>query len=160
MVTPTIANMSKVPPYSRFKPASETSSRIKRSVRSTETKAERTLVRALKAKGLAFETHCADLPGKPDIVFRTALLAVFCDGDFWHGRHWPSLQTRLRGRANPEYWVAKIAANRSRDRRVARTLRADGWSVVRVWETDVLKDPEGAVRAVVRHLRRRQSADS
>jgi DNA mismatch endonuclease (patch repair protein) len=67
---------------------------------------------------------------KPDFVFRKLKLAVFVDGCFWHGcpRHF------IKPRNNAAFWRAKIAANRTRDRFVNRTLRAQGWKVLRIWE--------------------------
>ncbi|TAJ79308.1 hypothetical protein EPO44_19395, partial [bacterium] len=78
----------------------------------------------------------------PDIVFPKAKLAIFCDGDFWHGRNWTNLHAALRQRANPTYWIAKIAANRARDERTRRAIRRRGWQVVRLWETDIRRDPD------------------
>jgi DNA mismatch endonuclease (patch repair protein) len=67
---------------------------------------------------------------------------VFVDGDFWHGRDWLALQERSQARANPDYWIAKIGRNVQRDRSQTRTLESRGWRVIRVWERDVLSDPE------------------
>jgi len=145
--------MLKVPRFSSFKPASETASRIKQRNRSRDTKAEVLLRKELWRRGLRYRLHVSDLPGKPDIVFRRVRVVVFCDGDFWHGRRWHSRREKLARGANAPYWTAKIAANVARDRRNTRLLRAAGWTVVRLWETDVLRDVaraagrvEGAVR--------------
>jgi DNA mismatch endonuclease (patch repair protein) len=86
--------------------------------------------------------------GKPDIVFRRARVVVFCDGDFWHGRRRRERLDKLARGANAPYWTAKIAANAARDRRTTRVLRAAGWTVVRLWETDVLRDVRRAARRV------------
>ena len=83
----------------------------------------------------------------------SARVAVFCDGDFWHGRNWPRLRTQLARRANSTYWIAKIGANRTRDRRQTNLLRRLGWSVVRVWETDVLASPDRFVDMIELHIR-------
>jgi DNA mismatch endonuclease (patch repair protein) len=91
-------------------------------------------------------------------VFERARLAVFCDGDFWHGRRWPRLREQLARRANPDYWIAKIATNRARDRRDRRALRVAGWTVVRVWETDVRKSAEALVDRIVRAAQSRNQA--
>ena len=68
--------------------------------------------------------------GKPDFVFRAAKVAVFVDGCFWHGC--PRHATKPAG--NREFWEAKLSRNKSRDRKVSRTLRTKGWRVLRVWE--------------------------
>jgi DNA mismatch endonuclease (patch repair protein) len=103
------------------------------------------------------------LPGKPDVVFVAAKVAVFCDGDFWHGRHWQDLRERLRRGANGTYWIAKIHANRKRDKRVNIELRNTGWRVMRLWEGDILTNPDRAARkicqAVVSRLRSHASCE-
>jgi DNA mismatch endonuclease (patch repair protein) len=79
-------------------------------------------------------------------------VVVFCDGDFWHGRDWLRRRRKLVAGANAAYWVAKIAANIARDRRNTRLLRHQGWTVVRLWETDILARPAGAVEIVLEAL--------
>jgi len=145
--------MPKVPRFSSFKPASEIASRIKQRNRSRDTKAEVLLRKELWRRGLRYRLHARDLPGKPDIVFRGVRVVVFCDGDFWHGRRWRERQKKLARGANAPYWTAKIAANVARDRRTTRLLRAEGWTVLRLWETDVLRDvgrAAGRVEAAVK----------
>jgi DNA mismatch endonuclease, patch repair protein len=132
--------MPKVPRFSDFTSTSDTASRIKQRNRAKDTKAEMLLRRELWRRGLRYRLHAVDLPGKPDIVFRGARVAVFCDGDFWHGRNSPARLARLAGGANAPYWVAKITANIERDRRNNRKLRLAGWKVVRLWETDIVRD--------------------
>lgn len=146
--------MPKVPRFSNFKPASDTASRIKQRNRSRDTKAELLLRKELWRHGLRYRLHAQDLPGKPDIVFRGARVVVFCDGDFWHGRRWHERREKLSRGANALYWTAKIAANVARDRRKTRALQRAGWSVVRLWETDVLRDVERAVAKVMAAVRK------
>jgi len=145
--------MPNVPRFSGFTPASETASRIKQRNRSRDTKAELELRKELWRHGLRYRLCAVDLPGKPDIVFRRARVAVFCDGDFWHGRRWQSRRERLARGTNAAYWTAKIAANVARDRRNTRLLRTAGWTVVRLWETDVLRDVARAGTKVIEALR-------
>ena len=71
--------------------------------------------------------------GRPDFVFRKARVAVFIDGDFWHGN---PKKARVP-KSNAEYWIRKIERNRARDRLVNRTLRATRWTVLRFWESDL-----------------------
>jgi len=85
--------------------------------------------------------------GKPDFVFHDAKLAVFVDGDFWHGN---PKNYRVPNR-NRDYWKAKIESNRRRDRLVNRTLKRQGWLVFRVWKSDLSWDIE-AVLAKLRLL--------
>lgn len=80
---------------------------------------------------------------------RGARLAVFCDGDFWHGR---GLKKRLRALAsghNGSYWVSKILSNVRRDRANDRRLREMGWTPVRLWESEVREDPDRAVKKLL-----------
>lgn len=126
-------------------------------VRGKDSRAELLLRRELHRRGIRYRLHAKDVTGKPDIVIRSRKLAVFVDGDFWHGN-----AHRLRGLDKMEdmfptktdWWVAKIRRNVERDREVTEALRADGWRVVRVWESEVLPDPAGAADAVVAALKR------
>lgn len=132
--------MPKVPRFSSFTPASELASRIKQRNRSHNTKAEVLLRKELWRRGLRYRLHAVNLAGKPDIVFRAARVVVFCDGDFWHGRRWLQRREKLSRGANAPYWTAKIAANVARDHRNTRALRRAGWTVIRLWETDIIRD--------------------
>jgi DNA mismatch endonuclease (patch repair protein) len=132
------------PSWSGYRPASTLSSRIKQRNRKTGTRAELALRHALWQRGLRYRLNGCDLPGKPDLVFRGRRVAVFVDGDFWHGRNWGERKERLGSGSNGAYWVAKIAYNRDRDQRNNARLAELGWRVVRLWETDVLRDPQAA----------------
>lgn len=126
-------------------------------VRHKDSKAELALRRALHAAGVRYRLHAPDVTGRPDLVIRTRRLAVFVDGDLWHGN--PD-EVRRRGRASladvfptrTEWWVAKIERTMARDREVTETLRAQGWTVVRLWEHDVLRDPSACADEVRRAL--------
>lgn len=133
---------SKVPNYSLFNPASVQTSRIKQRNRSENTKDEVLLRQRVWRLGIRYGLHDISLPGKPDIVFRRAKVAVFCDGDFWHGRNWRKRKMCLLKGTNAAYWVPKIQANIERDRRQTAKLRKMGWRVLRFWETDILRDPD------------------
>jgi len=88
-------------------------------------------------------------------------VVVFCDGDFWHGRDWGRLKGALKRRHNAEYWIAKIAKNRERDRENSKRLTEAGWLVLRLWETDVLRDPKraaGCIQQVVLERLAREGA--
>lgn len=136
-------------------PASVASSRSKQANRSDDTIHEKLLRRVLWRMGLRFRKNVTNLSGKPDIVFPRAKLVVFCDGDFWHGRHWRKLLTKLKKGTNPDYWVATIKSNMERNRRVTRVLEDDGWKVIRVWEGDIRKDPLNVAAYIVEVYRER-----
>lgn len=140
--------MGTTPSYKGLSPASEASSRAKRSNRHSDTRPETTLRRALWRMGLRYRKNVASLPGKPDVVFAGSKVAVFCDGDFWHGRNWPDLSRKLALGSNPGYWQAKIGTNIERDARHTEALKHLGWVVLRFWESDIKAD----VGAVASHI--------
>jgi DNA mismatch endonuclease (patch repair protein) len=115
------------------------------------------LRRLLWSLGLRYRKNVARLPGRPDLVFVSARVVVFCDGDFWHGRHWPRLKKKLERGSNAAYWSAKIARNVQRDRANTRVLEQQGWRVLRLWETDIKRDPQGAARQIQRAVSRRSA---
>lgn len=119
-------------------------------VKGKNTGPELALRRTLHAMGVrGWRCHRKDIPGKPDLVFGPAKLAVFVDGAFWHGhpdKYWP-------GRSGP-YWDAKIERNMARDRRIDEELRSAGWRVIRLWDFEVVRDPLGAARKVERELKK------
>lgn len=129
-------------------------SRIMSAVRSRDTEPELLMAKALRRLKLRFERCAVDVPGTPDLVFRRARVAVFVDGDFWHGNSWRlrgcvDLEAQFRKWRRPGFWLKKIRANMARDRRVNRALRKGGWTVVRFWESRVLKDPARCARRVL-----------
>lgn len=134
-------------------------SRMMSRVRHKDSKAELALRRALHAAGVRYRLHAPDVTGRPDLVIRSRRLAVFVDGDLWHGN--PD-EVRRRGRESladvfptrTQWWVAKIERTMQRDREVTEALRAAGWTVVRFWEHDVLRDPSGCAEQVRRVLHR------
>jgi len=149
--------MTRVPSYKGLQPASPLASHVKSRNRKTDTEHEVLLRRELWRLGLRFRKNVQRLPGKPDIVFPGARVAVFCDGDFWHGRRWPAQREKLERGTNPGYWVAKIESNLERDARNTAVLEADGWCVIRLWETDVKQDPHAAAQVVAQIVRTRHN---
>lgn len=129
------------PRYDNFRPSSEKSSRALSGSKSSDTKPEILLRSAIWRLGLRFRKNARQLPGKPDVVFSRERIAVFCDGDFWHGRNWRERKNKLEKGANSAYWIPKIQANIDRDRVHNKQLRQEGWTVIRVWETDIIADP-------------------
>ena len=87
---------------------------------------------ALHRKGLRFRKHVKELPGKPDIVFSKARVAVFVDGDFWHGYRFLSWEGKVS-----DFWKKKISKTRERDARNHRKLRKMGWTVIRLWQHEL-----------------------
>lgn len=127
-------------------------SKIMSQVRSRDTVPELMLRRELHRRGLRYRLR-STLPGKPDIVFVTARVAVFVDGDMWHGQGWQqrgflSMEEQFARHRNPDFWIAKIRRNVERDREVNETLERLGWTVVRVLESDVRRDVASAADQV------------
>ena len=110
-------------------------------IRSKDTVAELMLRRELWARGFRYRLHAKGVPGKPDIVFKGARVAVFVDGDWWHGRVLAeegegALRKVLRT-SRQDWWVSKLSGNVARDQRVTAELESLGWLVIRVWESDI-----------------------
>jgi len=106
--------------------------------------------------GLRYRKDVRELPGRPDLVLWKVRIVVFCDGDFWHGRNWDERKNKLAAGSNAEYWTAKIERNMARDRERAEELERLGWTVVRIWESDILKSPEATAKRVVAAVRARK----
>lgn len=135
-----MGNKKRVPSFRGLRPSSNASSAAKKANRSEGLKSERLLRERLVKDGLRFRTNVKSIEGKPDIVFEKERIAVFCDGDYWHGRNWRQLCGKLEKRWNSEYWIKKISSNRKRDNQINRHLSKEGWGVLRYWETDILND--------------------
>lgn len=125
-------------------------------VRSKHSKAEVVLRHALWAKGFRYRLHVRGLAGRPDIVIPKYRVALFVDGDFWHGRALKEggdeqLRHVIRGNRY-DWWRDKLATNIERDEKVTAELVAQGWKVIRLWESEVQNDLAGAVRSILTDL--------
>ena len=109
-------------------------------------KAETMLAKALWHAGFRYRLNDKRLPGSPDIVLGRYRIAVFVDGEFWHGFDWERRKERLK--SNRAYWLEKIQENIDRDRRNDQLLREKEWLPLHFWEKEVLKDLEGCVQTV------------
>jgi DNA mismatch endonuclease (patch repair protein) len=109
-------------------------------IRGRDTGPERVLTEGIRSFDCLWESHARDLPGCPDFVFRDSRLAVFVDGDFWHGWRFSVWRHKL-----PTKWEIKIAQNRLRDRRNRAKLRRQGWTVLRIWEHQIERDMAACV---------------
>ena len=94
---------------------------------------EKVVQQTLRSKGLKFQRNVRTLPGSPDIVFRKEKIAIFVDGDFWHGWRLPAWEHKLH-----KFWRDKLRANCARDQRNFRRLRAQGWKVIRIWQHELI----------------------
>lgn len=116
-------------------------------VKGRDTGPERLVRAALRRKGLRFGMYPKNLPGKPDIVFRRQKVAVFIDGDFWHGFRFPQWRQKVSA-----FWNVKIEKTRQRDRRNFARLRRMGWKVVRIWQHQLEADLESSVIRITEAL--------
>lgn len=108
--------------------------------------AETLLAKALWRLGYRYRLNDRRLPGSPDIAIGKYKLAVFIDGEFWHGYDWIHRRERLR--SNRDYWIAKIEENIARDARNDCLLRAMDWRPIHFWEREVKRDLPGCVDTV------------
>lgn len=147
----------KPPSFKNFQSVSRRTSYTLSKSRHLNTKCEILLRRALWRKGFRYRKNLTDLPGKPDLAFSRERVVVFCDGDFWHGRNWPARRRRLKSGSNAGYWLAKIETNIERDRRNDAHLTALGWSIVHLWESDILANPGGSANRVAEVIASKRS---
>ena len=112
-------------------------------VKDKDTGIERLVRSELHKRGLRFRKHVASLPGKPDIVFKKARVAVFIDGDFWHGFRFPAWRNQLSA-----FWQKKIAETRKRDQSNFRKLRRMDWRVIRIWEHQLDEDVSTCIERI------------
>ena len=112
-------------------------------IRGKNTKIEIKMKKILKETGYKFEMH-PEMYGNPDFAHKRKRIAIFCDGDFWHGYRYGEKKKPAK-----KYWRDKIENNMRRDRRYSRKLRREGWSVLRLWEHDIERDPEKCNRKIL-----------
>ena len=115
-----------------------------KAIRSSETKIEQILRKALWHEGIRYRKNYNKLIGKPDIVITKYKIAIFCDGDFWHGRD--NCENIVA--SNKKYWLEKIKKNKERDLDTTIALRDNGWTVLRFWESDIKKSIEECIQEI------------
>jgi DNA mismatch endonuclease (patch repair protein) len=108
-------------------------------VKSKNTKLEILIFNELKNRKVFFTKHCAEIIGKPDIVFKRKKIAVFIDSDFWH-QNVNNPQRAKKPSSNEIYWSAKLQRNVERDKKVSEELKIRGWRVLRIWESEIKND--------------------
>ena len=132
--------------HPKFETTPEISKRMSQ-VRLKRGIAETMLAKALWRRGIRYRLNYRALTGSPDIAILKHKIAVFVDGEFWHGHDWANRKPKLK--RNREYWIEKIEENIARDVRNDALLRAAGWAVVHFWEKEVLKGLDACVDAVI-----------
>lgn len=117
-------------------------------IRSKDTTIEVLLRKSLWKKGYRYRKNYDKLPGKPDIAITKYKIAIFCDGEFFHGKDWEVLKLRLERGNNSEYWIKKISRNMERDDEINKRLLFEGWTVIRFWGNDIKKNIDECVKVV------------
>ena len=117
-------------------------------IKSSDTKIEVLLRKALWHKGYRYRKNYKKLPGKPDIALTKYKIAIFCDSEFFHGKDWEVLKPRLEKSNNSEFWINKISRNRERDDEINKKLLFLGWTVIHFWGNDIKKNTEECIRVI------------
>ena len=120
-------------------------------------KSESALAKALWRRGVRYRKNYKKLPGSPDIAITKQRIAVFVDGEFWHGEDWEHRKEKLK--RNKEYWIEKIEENIERDRRNDKSLIERGWIPVHFWEKEVKRDVEKCADIVIDLIQSRFAAE-
>lgn len=115
-------------------------------IKSTATKCEVALGKAMWSAGLRYRKNNKTVFGKPDFTFKKYKVAVFVDSEFFHGKDW---ETRKKPATNAEFWEKKITRNIQRDKEVNEYLTANGWTVLRFWSNEVKKNLTDCVEKVI-----------
>ncbi|TCD10496.1 very short patch repair endonuclease [Pedobacter frigidisoli] len=108
------------------------------------------LRKALWAKNVRFRIHPKGFQGKPDLIINKYRLAIFVDGDFWHGYEWEERKSSLK--KNTGFWIPKIERNMQRDRQINEVLSAKGYTVMRFWEHQVKENLAKCVNQVLLYI--------
>jgi DNA mismatch endonuclease (patch repair protein) len=125
---------------------SEQRHKIMSNIRSNNTSIEVQLRKALWHEGIRYRKNLKTLPGKPDIAITKYKIAIFCDGEFWHGKDWETKKNAIN--TNRDYWVTKIEKNIIRDNASEKKLENMGWVILRFWGNKINKKLEDCVNEV------------
>jgi DNA mismatch endonuclease (patch repair protein) len=112
-------------------------------IRSKNTSIEVLLRKALWHEGIHYRKNYNKLPGKPDIAITKYKIAIFCDGELWHGKNWED--KKKRSKTNRDYWIPKIERNIERDTENEKQLEGMCWTVIRFWGDEIKKNLAGCV---------------
>lgn len=117
-------------------------------IKGKDTEIEIRLRKALWHKGYRYRKNYKELPGSPDIAITKYQIAIFCDGEFFHGKNWEELRIKLENSNNSHFWINKIARNIDRDDEVNKQLNALGWTVLRFWGEDIKKHLDECINVI------------
>jgi len=121
-------------------------SALMQKIKSTKTKPEIAFKKALRKGNIRYRSCKKKLPGKPDIILFQKKIAIFIDGEFWHGYKWKEKKKRIR--VHRDYWIPKIEKTIKRDKINTLKLKNMGWTVLRFWEHDIKKNIQKCIRRI------------
>ena len=125
-------------------------------IKGKDTSIEKALSHELWRRGLRFRKNSRKIFGHPDISIAKYRIAVFCDGDFWHGYDWQNRKVSIH--SNRDYWWPKIERNMEKDIEVNHVLEAEGFTVISVWEHEILNDLQSVADMIEKHIREKMPA--
>ena len=120
------------------------------------TKLELLFGKLLWNAGVRYRKNDKTVFGRPDFVVRKMKIAIFCDGEFWHGRNWEKRKNDHK--SNCEFWYSKIERNIKRDKEVNEQLNTQGWTVFRFWETEITKEPDKCLNRILNYMNAKTKA--
>lgn len=121
-------------------------SKIMRAIRSTNTKDEVRLAKALWHMGYRYRKNNRKVFGTPDLTFKKLKIALFVDSEFFHGKDWETQKNRFK--TNQEFWQKKIERNMQRDIEVNDYLMEKGWTVIRFWSSEIKNNLEDCIAKI------------
>jgi DNA mismatch endonuclease Vsr len=122
-----------------------------RAVRAKDTKPEMVVRRITHALGFRYRLHARDLPGRPDLVFRSRRKVIFVHGCFWHGHK--GCPRAAQPRTNQDFWRRKLERNAQRDAAQLASLESEGWTALVIWQCETKRTEalERRLRAFLSH---------
>lgn len=126
--------------------------------KSKGTKLEILFGKLLWNAGVRYRRNDKSVFGKPDFVIKSLKIAIFCDGEFWHGRDWHI--RKKDHKSNCDFWYSKIERNIERDKEVNAELQKQGWKVFRFWETEITKEPDVCLNEILNYMNKKSMANN
>ncbi len=119
-----------------------------KNIKSKDTSIEVKFRKALRDKGYRYRKNYSALPGKSDIVLTKYKVVIFYDSEFFHCKDWEVLKPQLERGKNAEFWIDKISKNQRRDEEINKQLQFLGWTVIRFWGKEIMKNTEECVKVI------------
>jgi DNA mismatch endonuclease Vsr len=125
-------------------------------VKASGSKIETIIAKTLFGLGYRYRKNNRTVFGKPDLTFKKHKIAIFIDGEFWHGKNWE--KSKHNHKSNQEFWHSKIQRNIERDNLVNSTLKKDGWKVLRFWGKEVEKKLDYCILKIEQAIQEQQGS--